>query len=133
MIQLHFTVPPEKWIQTLCRDDLATVKILSMKSQKSNEVTHFVDIVSDKTSAEKMSKDLRRSSELVSSELVNVGSNRLVGAVTNTDCHVCSAIMNLNTGYFVGPAVTESDCRVSLQTVHEWRCNSSLSPIAAGQ
>ena len=113
MIQLQFTVPPERWIETLCHDDLATVKILSMKSQRSDEITHFVDIVSDTTSAEKLSKDLSACSDVVSSELASVGSNRLVGAVTSKDCLVCSCIMNSDTGYFVGPAATDSECEVS--------------------
>ena len=133
MIQLQFTVPPEKWIETLCHDDLATVKILSMKSGRPEEITHFVDVVSDKTGAEKLGKDIRESSDVVSSEMASVGSNRLVGAVTSTDCYVCSSIINSNSGYFVGPAVTEGNCRVSYRAVHERRCDSSLSSNIARQ
>jgi len=113
VIQLQFTVPPEGWIKTLCHEDSATVKILSMKSGKSEEITHFVDVVSDKTDAEKLGNDIRESTDVVSSEIASVGLNRLVGAVTSTDCYVCSSIINSNSGYFVGPAVTGSDCRVS--------------------
>ena len=143
MIQLQFTVPPERWIETLCHEDLAVVKILSMKRGKADEITHFVDAVSDKTSAEKLSRDIRSCSDVVSSELASVGSNRLVGAVTSTDCYVCSSIINSNSGYFVGPAVTESDCRLNyklfmngdaipafLQTLHDKGVVYEISEIA---
>jgi predicted DNA binding protein len=143
VIQLQFTVPPERWIETLCHQDSATVKILSMKNQKSEEITHFVDIVSDKTGTEKLSKDLAGCPDVVSSELASVGSNRLVGAVTSTDCRVCSSIMNSNTGYFVGPATTDSNCEVSyklfmsgdaiprfLQTLHDNGVDYKISEIS---
>ncbi len=143
MIQLQFTVPPERWIETLCHQDAATVKILSMKIQKSEGITHFVDIVSDKTGTEKLSKDLSGCPDVLSSELASVGSNRLVGAITSTDCHVCSSIMNSNTGYFVGPAVTDSNCEVSyklfmsgeaiprfLQTLHDSGVDYKISEIS---
>lgn len=143
MIQLQFTVPPEKWIETICHEDSAVVKILSMKGGKSDQVTHFVDAVSETTGADKLSRDIRDSSDVTSSELANVGLNRLVGAVTSTDCVVCSAIVNSNSGYFVGPAVTGSDGRVSyklfmsgdaipvfLQTLHEKGVVYEISEIA---
>ena len=113
LIQLQFTVPPESWIETLCHEDQAVVKILSMKTGKSDQITHFVDVVSEEAAAEKLSKDIRNSSGVVSSELASVGSNRIVGAVTSTDCRVCSSIIDSNSGYFVGPAITVGDCRLS--------------------
>ena len=53
MIQLQFIVTPESWIAGLCVKDSAVIKILSMKPDVSNRyVSHFVDITSEKTSAE---------------------------------------------------------------------------------
>lgn len=143
MIQLQFTVPPEKWVETLCHEDSALVKILSMKFSKSDQITHFVDAVSDEANAEKLSRDIRNSSDVVSSELASVGSNRLVGAVTSTDCFVCSSIINSNSGYFIGPAVTVGDCRLSyklfmsgdaipafLQSLHDKGVVYEISEIA---
>jgi predicted DNA binding protein len=143
VIQLQFTVPPEKWIETLCHEDRATVKILSMKIGKSNQITHFIDAVSDGANVDKLSKDIRNSNDVVSSELASVGTNRLVGAVTSKNCNVCSSIINSSSGYFVGPAVTMTDCRLSyklfmtgdaipsfLQTLHDKGVVYEISEIA---
>jgi len=116
VIQLQFSVSPESWIETICRSDLATVKILSMKSQdheQLHQVTHFVDITSDKVHADELSRFLRNSSGVIESDVATVGSNRVLGAVTSNNCMVCALIMDSKTGYFVGPAVTERDCQMS--------------------
>lgn len=114
-----------------------------MKSGKSNQITHFVDAVSDETNADKLSKDIRDSADVISSELASVGTNRLVGAVTSKNCDVCSSIINSSSGYFVGPAVTMNDCRLSyklfmdgdaiptfLQTLHDKGVVYEISEIA---
>jgi predicted DNA binding protein len=110
MIQLQFMVPPETWIESLCQKDLATVKILSMKVLSSDvpNVTHFVDIVSDKVDAEDLIKELQKSPDVIESDVAKVGSNRLVGAVTSKGCRICSIIMDSKTGYFIGPALSTS-------------------------
>lgn len=115
MIQLQFIVPPEGWIQSLCRAEFATVKVLSMKiqSQETGNVTHFVDIVSEKVGAETLVKELSKSPDVIESDMARVGSNRLVGAVTSKECKVCPIIMDSKTGYFIGPAVSDHDCQMS--------------------
>jgi predicted DNA binding protein len=114
MIQLQFVVPSESWVEHVCRDDLAQVKILSMKVQEPSQyVTHFVDISSDKVHSEELSKALRGFPDVVESDVAAVGLNRVVGAVTSNDCVVCSLILSSKSGYFVGPAATEGDCQIS--------------------
>ncbi len=114
MIQLQFLVPSESWIKSLCENDLATVKILSMKVESSDDqVTHFVDIVSDKVDSQKLVEELRNSPSIVQSDVATVGSNRVVGAVTSRECKVCTVIMDSKSGYFVGPAVSEHDSQMS--------------------
>jgi len=114
VIQLQFTVSPEMWIADLCREESATVKILSMKADESrNYVTHFVEITSSKTSAEVLTRKLRKLDDVMETDVADVGVNRIVGAVTSNDCTVCSLIMESKTGYFVGPATTETDCQIN--------------------
>ena len=114
MIQLQFTVTPESWIGGLCLKDSATIRILSMKAGDSQRnVTHFVEITSNKVSAEDLTRELRRSVDVTESDIATVGANRVVGAVTSNDCTVCSLIMESKTGYFIGPATTEIDCQLS--------------------
>lgn len=115
MIQLQFIIPPESWIKNLCEKDFATVRILSMKLESTNtsEVTHFVDIVSDRVDAQKLIEELRNSPNVIQSDVAAVGSNRIVGAVTCKDCKVCSVIMDSKTGYFVGPAVSDHKAQMS--------------------
>jgi predicted DNA binding protein len=145
MIQLQFLVPSESWIHTLCQKDLATVKILSMKLQSPNDsgVTHFVDIVSDKVDAEALIQELRKSPDVIESDVASVGTNRIVGAVTSNDCRVCSLIMDAKTGYFIGPAVSNHDAQMSyklfmsgdaiprfLQTLHLKGIDYKISDIS---
>jgi predicted DNA binding protein len=114
MIQLQFSVAPEFWINSLCQDDSATIRVLSMKGNNSDEnVTHFVEITSDKTNAEELKKQLRRYNDITGSDIAAVGANRLVGAITSNDCIVCSLIIRSQTGYFIGPAATEKDCQMT--------------------
>ncbi len=81
--------------------------------RNSQEVAHFVDIVSDKVSAEELTRELQNSSDVTEREVASVGSNRLVGAVASSDCHVCASIIDSKTGYFIAPAITEKDWGMS--------------------
>ena len=113
MIQLQFRTPAETWVSSLCRNGQATVKILSLKAQTGvGEITHFVDISSDQVDAERLSDDILKSSDVVASDVAKVGTNRLVGAVTSSNCNVCPAIIDTNLGYFIGPAVSEANCQM---------------------
>lgn len=116
MIELRFLAPPERWIRSICQNGDATVKVLSMKmseSSKDANVAHFIDIISNKLTAEDMTMKLRRSPDVKDSELAGVGPGRIVGTVTSSDCKVCSMIINSKTGCFVGPVVSDHDCRMN--------------------
>ncbi|MFI5421180.1 MAG: helix-turn-helix domain-containing protein [Nitrososphaerales archaeon] len=145
MIQLQFTVAPEAWISDLCKKDSATVRILSMKADGagSSNITHFVEITSDKTSAEDLTEQLHNLVDVTDSDVATVGENRIVGAVTSNDCKVCSIIMESRNGYFVGPATTETDCQLNyklflngdgipgfLQSLHDKGILYKISEIA---
>ncbi len=132
------------WISGLCNKEAATVKILSMKAADSRSyVTHFVEITSSKTSAEALTRELQKLEDVTATDVASVGLNRIVGAVTSNDCRVCSVIMESKTGYFVGPATTETDCQINyklflngegipgfLQTLHDKGILYRISEIA---
>jgi len=80
---------------------------------KQSIVTHFVDILSEKTSATLIVRELGKIPDVTGTDLAVIGANRVVGTVTSNDCAVCSVIMESNLGYFIGPAVTDGDCRIS--------------------
>lgn len=144
MIQLQFSVTPEGWIDSLCHDESATIRVLSMKPNDSDgDVTHFVEITSDEVSSEELKLKLRECRDVTASDVAAVGSNRLVGAVTSNDCIVCSMIVQSQTGYFIGPASTENDCQITyklfmngegipnfLQTLHTKGISYKIAEIA---
>ena len=146
MIQLQFVVTPEGWIETLCQQHSAVVKILSMKPSEGTDqakVTHFVEILSEKTGATLLVRELEKLQDIVATDLAVVGSNRIVGAVTSNDCSVCAAILESSLGYFIGPANTTKDCRISykifmsgngmprfLQSLHEKGVDYRVSEIS---
>jgi len=78
-----------------------------------SRVTHFVDILSEKTSATLMVRELGKLPDVVGTDVAVIGANRIVGAVTSNDCAVCSVIMESNLGYFIGPAVTGENCEIT--------------------
>ncbi len=80
---------------------------------KSKSVSHFVDISSDKASAEDLTKDLQKAPDVLDSDLARVAPNRVIGSVTSNDCLVCRTLIESNTNCFVAPANTEEDCHMS--------------------
>ena len=115
-----------------------------MKAAESGKsVTHFVEITSPKTNSENLTKELRRLGDVTDIDIASVGANRILGAVTSTDCRVCSIIMDSKTGCFMGPAFTEADCQLNyklflngegipgfLQTLHDKGILYKISEIA---
>ena len=114
-----------------------------MKADGSKNVTHFVEITSNKVNSEKLTTELRNLGDVTEADVASVGSNRVVGAVTSNDCTVCSLIMDSKTGYFVGPATTETDCQLNyklflngegipgfLQSLHDKGVFYKISEIA---
>ena len=144
VIQLQFSVTPEVWINKLCETDSATVRVLSMKARDSGEdITHFVEITSDKNNADELKKELKGCADVTDSDIAAVGSNRLVGAITSNDCVVCSLIIRSQNGYFIGPAATEGDCQLTyklfmngegipkfLQSLHDRGIDYKIADIA---
>ncbi len=144
MIQLQFNVTPEAWINDLCKVDSATIRLLSMKAHDSDgNITHFVEITSEKTGAEELKRQLRVCKDITESDIAAVGSNRLVGAITSNDCVVCSLILHSQTGYFLGPASTDGDCQITyklfmngegipkfLQSLHDRGIGYKIADIA---
>lgn len=145
VIQLQFTVPPESWIAGLCQKAAATIRILSMKSadDATHTITHFVEITSEKSTSDELTNEIQNLQDVTDTDLASIGTNRVVGAVTSNNCMVCSTIMESKTGYFVGPATTETDCQLNyrlflngegipgfLQSLHDKGIIYKISEIA---
>ncbi len=114
MIQLQFSVTAESWIEKLCRDSFALIKVMSVKAEdQADRITHFVDISSEKSTAENLSKELRTLSDVTESDLARVGANRVIGSVTSNECVVCRALIESKTNTFIAPANTEDDCQMN--------------------
>lgn len=87
---------------------------MSVKAQDNErEVMHFVDISSQTTTAEDLSKQIQASSDITETDLARVSANRVIGSVTSNDCVVCKALVELKTNTFIAPASTEDDCQMS--------------------
>jgi predicted DNA binding protein len=147
MIELHFIVPSERWIGNLYTNSSAKIKVLSMKLDDSKRnIIHFVDITSEKTSAEDLMKELESLYDVLGSEMSSLSTNRIVGAVTSNDCKVGMLIMSSKSkskgGLFVGMATTENDSKMNyklyirgdkipefLQTLHEEGVSYKISEI----
>jgi predicted DNA binding protein len=114
LIQLQFSAVAENWIEKICHERSAFVKIMSVKSQESEkEVTHFVDISSQNITAQVLSKELQSLVDVTGSDLARVSANRLIGSVTSNECVVCKALVDSRTNTFVAPASTEDDCQMN--------------------
>jgi predicted DNA binding protein len=107
-------VAAENWIEKLCRDRFALIKVLSIKAEDhADRITHFVDISSDKATAEELSRELGALSDITESDLARVAVNRVIGSVTSNDCVVCKALIESKTNTFIAPGSTEDDCQMN--------------------
>jgi predicted DNA binding protein len=115
LIQLLFSTDAEGWVEKLCQDSSADIKVMSVKGgdQGSKRVTHFVDISSEKVSAEEIARILKNSSGITETDLARVAVNRVIGSVTSEDRGVCRALVESKTNTFIAPASTEDDCQMS--------------------
>jgi predicted DNA binding protein len=114
LIQLQFSAGAESWVEKLCHERLASIRVIGVKTQENqSEVTHFVDISSESSSAEEISKEIQTSSDITNSDLARVGINRVIGSVTSTDCVVCKALFESKTNTFIAPANTGDNCQMS--------------------
>ena|ERR1700733_3125663 len=97
MIRLEFITPSEDWVENLCAKDSVKVKVLSMKLDRSKQnISHLVDITSEKRSAKALTKKLRRSRSVIESKVSSINRNRVIGEVTSNNCKVGIIIMKSN-------------------------------------
>lgn len=114
MIQLQFSAVAESWVERICHERSALVKVMSVKAQDhQNQITHFVDISSQKMTAEDLSNELRSSSDITETDLARVGARRVIGSVASNDCVVCRALIESKTNTFIAPASTEDNCQMN--------------------
>ncbi len=119
MIELQFSAPADIWAERVCRGKLTTVKLMSLKPQdsvsdKGNQaIAHFIDVSSRNESAETLISELQASSNLIDSDLARVGSKRIVGSITTTECKVCKVLVELTTGAFIGGGDTDDRCKMN--------------------
>jgi len=119
------------------------MKPAEARAEPSSNVTHFVEIISEKTTATSLVRELEKLEDVVGTDLASVSANRIVGAVTSNDCKVCSAILESSLGYFIGPANTTAECKISykifmsgdgmprfLQSLHERGVEYRVSEIS---
>src|SRR5580704_4777132 len=92
MIELQFITPSEAWVESFCAKGRANVKVLSMKLDNQN-ISHFVDISSEKKSAKELTKQLRRARSVTESTITGLGKSRVIGIVTSKNCRVGLTIM----------------------------------------
>jgi predicted DNA binding protein len=148
LIQLQFLAGAESWVEKLCHEKLALIKVIGVKPQENQrEVTHFVDISSQTSNAEDISREIKASTDVTDSDLARVGTNRVIGSVTSNDCVVCKALFESKINSFIAPAITGDNCQMSykvyisgpglpifLQRLHKQGVEykiSDLSPLAS--
>jgi predicted DNA binding protein len=146
VIELQFIVPSESWISTLCSNNSAKVRVLSIKLNDSKRnITHFVEITSKNKTARNLAKELRGSNTVTESKLSIMGKNRIVGNVTSDDCKVGLIILrpSRKIGFLgIASALTVTNSRISyklymngfdvpefLQTLHEGGISYKISMI----
>ena len=146
LIQLQFIVTPESWIGNLCSKNSAKIKVLGIKLDDSQQnVAHLVEINSNKTSAADLRNKLRRTNNVIESDLTVLDKNRLLGAVTSNNCKIGLVLLKSyrKTGTLgIGAAVTKNDCQIGyklymrgeeipefFQSLHEGSVIYSISEI----
>jgi predicted DNA binding protein len=87
---------------------------MSVRSQDhADEITHFVDISSEASTAEALSSELKSMPDVTECDLARVAPNRVIGSVTSNDCIVCKALVESKTNTFIAPATTEENCHLN--------------------
>ncbi len=114
MIQLRFLATPDRWVGEACTQCSAYVKILGIRyAQDKHGMSHFVEI---NTEGGDQTDEVRRRisgmKEVLSLDVTEVASNRLLGVVISNDCKICSAITDVDASCFISTAATEEDCSV---------------------
>jgi len=115
MIEVHLLVDtPENWVKSMNQDHSAFVKIMDAKSSTASPaVQDFVEISSNKVSADQLIDTLNESKDVWDIDLVRLGPHTVMGTITIENCPVCSTLSGLNCSLI--SAVTREDNKM------EWR------------
>ncbi len=115
MLEVRLLVDdPENWIKSMVRDDTARVKIMDVKAPNPRLTQNFIEVASEKMTPEQLLNHIRKSSDVVRSDLAKVDKNRLMGTVTTHDCPVCSTFAGLDC-FLVSASTSEESGKM------EWR------------
>ncbi len=109
---------PENWIKSVAHDDSVRVKIMDVKAPRRGVTQNFVELASEKMTAEELLRHIRKSMGVVRSDLSRVDKNRIMGTVTTHDCPVCSTFAGLDC-FLVSASTTEE--KATGKGKMEWR------------
>jgi predicted DNA binding protein len=115
MIEVHLLVDtPENWVKAMNQGHSALIKIMDTKpSTTTPAVQDFVEISSNKVSADQLIDNLNASNDIKDIDLVRLGPHTVMGTITTQSCPVCSTLSGLNCSLL--SAVTREDNKM------EWR------------
>jgi predicted DNA binding protein len=115
MIEVHLLVDtPENWIKSMNQGHSALIKIMDAKpSATTPSVQDFVEISSNKVSADQLIHTISASKDIKDVDLVRLGPHTVMGTITTQYCPVCSTLSGLNCSLL--SAVTKEDNKM------EWR------------
>jgi predicted DNA binding protein len=115
MIEVHLLVDtPENWVKAMNQGHSALIKIMDAKpSVQTSSVQDFVEISSNKVSADQLISTLGSAKDIKNVDLVRVGPHSVMGTITTEYCPVCSTLSGLNCSLL--SAVTGEDGKM------EWR------------
>lgn len=115
MIEVHLLVDtPENWVKAMNQGHSALIKIMDAKpSAGTPAVQDFVEITSNKVSADQLIDTLSSSKDIKDVDLVRLGPHTVMGTITTQNCPVCSTLSGLNCSLL--SAVTGEDNKM------EWK------------
>lgn len=113
MLEVRLLVDaPENWVKDINRGHSAFVRITDIKGSDKG-IQDFVEIASNRVSADKLIKVLGSASNIRDIDLVRLDPHRIMGTITTHECPVCSSLSGLNSSLL--SASTREDGRM------EWK------------
>lgn len=85
----------ENWIRSLALDS-ARVKIMDVKAPRPGFTQNFVELASERTTADELLSRVPKYPGVLKSDLSKVGNNRVMGTVTTRGCPVCSTFAGVD-------------------------------------
>jgi predicted DNA binding protein len=115
MIEVHLLVDtPENWVRTMNQGHSALIKIMDAKpSATTSSVQDFVEISSNKVSADQLINTLSSNKDIKDVDLVRLGPHTVMGTITTQNCPVCTTLSGLNCSLL--SAITREDSKM------EWK------------